>query len=218
MNTPSSKGERTSQAILEAAYSLFLEQGYHATSMRQIARRSGLALGGIYNHFESKEQIFESVLLAKHPYRQVVQILHNTPGESMENLAQNAARTMMAELGKRPDMIKLGFIELSEFRGKHIASMFQIIYPEILPLFQRIKDQEHELRELPLQTIFLSFLGTFFSYFMITNLVIPTGGIEPEEVAIEQFIDIFLHGVLNPYRPQPESPTHSPETQGSERL
>ncbi len=214
MKIPSSKGERTSQAILEAAYSLFLEQGFHATSMRQIAQRAGLALGGIYNHFESKEQIFESVLLAKHPYRQVLQILQNTPGESMELLAQNAARTMMAELGKRPGFIKLGFIELSEFKGKHISSIFQFIYPEIFPLFQRIKDREHELRDLPLQIIFLSFLGTFFSYFMITNLVIPTGSIDPEEVALEQFIDIFLHGVLNPNRPQPGISKHSPETQG----
>ncbi|MBP1704261.1 MAG: hypothetical protein H6Q38_3368, partial [Chloroflexi bacterium] len=65
--------------------------------------------------------------------------------------------------------------------------------------------------DIPLQIIFLSFLGTFFSYFMITNLVIPTGGIAPEEVALEQFIDIFLHGVLNPNQPQPIIPDHSPE-------
>lgn len=218
MNNPSSKGERTSQAILEAAYSLFLEQGFHATSMRQIAKRAGLALGGIYNHFESKEQIFESVLLEKHPYRQVLQILQNTPGESMEHLAQNAASTMMAELGKRPGFIKLGFIELSEFKGKHISTIFQIIFPEIYPLFQRLQEQESELRDIPLQIIFLSFLGTFFSYFMITNLVIPTGGIEPEDVGLEQFIDIFLHGVLDPNQPLPEIPKHTPETQGSEHL
>ena len=218
MNIPSSKGERTSQAILEAAYLLFLEQGFHATSMRQIAKRAGLALGGIYNHFESKEQIFETVLLEKHPYRQVLQILQNTPGESMEHLAQNAACTMMAEMGKRPGFIKLGFIELSEFKGKHISTIFQIIFPEIYPLFQRLEEQESELRDIPLQIIFLSFLGTFFSYFMITNLVIPTGGIAPEEVALEQFIDIFLHGVLNPNQPQSVIPNHSPGTQGSERL
>jgi AcrR family transcriptional regulator len=218
MTIPSSKGERTSQAILEAAYLLFLEHGFHATSMRQIAQRAGLALGGIYNHFESKEQIFETVLLEKHPYRQVMQIIQDTPGETMEHLAQNAASTMMAELGKRPGFIKLGFIELSEFKGKHISTIFQIIYPEIYPLFQRIQEQESDLRDIPLQIIFLSFLGTFFSYFMITNLVIPTGGIDPEEVALEQFIDIFLHGVLNPHLPQPEIPIYPSETQGSEHL
>ena len=217
MNDSLSKGERTSQAILEAAYSLFLEQGFHATSMRQIAQRAGLALGGIYNHFDSKEQIFETVLLEKHPYRQVLRILLAAPGESLELFAHNAARTMMAELGKRPDFLKLAFIELSEFKGKHISILFQIIFPEIYPLFQRFKDQESELRELPLQIIFLSFVGTFFSYFMINNLIAPSSDFELEDAALDQFIDIFLHGVINPVKNQSIIPGNTPESQGMER-
>jgi hypothetical protein len=46
-----------------------MEQGYHATSMRQIAERADLALGGIYNHFASKEDIFEAIIMDKHPYK-----------------------------------------------------------------------------------------------------------------------------------------------------
>jgi AcrR family transcriptional regulator len=63
------KGEATRLTIENAAIQLFLEQGYHATSMRQIARGAGVALGGIYNHFSSKEQIFDQVLIEKHPYQ-----------------------------------------------------------------------------------------------------------------------------------------------------
>ena len=54
------KGEATRLAIEDAAIELFMEQGYHATSMRQIAKRAELALGGIYNHFASKDEIFEA--------------------------------------------------------------------------------------------------------------------------------------------------------------
>lgn len=53
-----SKGELTRESILEGAYQLFLRQGYHGTSMRQIAEEAGIALGGIYNHFSGKEEIF----------------------------------------------------------------------------------------------------------------------------------------------------------------
>ncbi len=42
-----SKGELTRASILEGAYQLFLQQGYHGTSMRQIAEEAGIALGGI---------------------------------------------------------------------------------------------------------------------------------------------------------------------------
>ena len=54
-----SKSDRTNAAILEAAGTLFTSQGYAATSMRQVAESAGLALGSIYNHFPSKEAIFE---------------------------------------------------------------------------------------------------------------------------------------------------------------
>ena len=61
------KGETTRLAIEDAAVNLFMEHGYHATSMRQIAERAGLALGGIYNHFSSKEEIFEGIIVDKQP-------------------------------------------------------------------------------------------------------------------------------------------------------
>ncbi|MGC8856852.1 MAG: TetR/AcrR family transcriptional regulator, partial [Anaerolineae bacterium] len=69
------KGEITRQTIEDAALTLFLEQGYHATSMRQIAERAGLALGGIYNHFSSKEEIFEAIIVDRHPYKRVLPAL-----------------------------------------------------------------------------------------------------------------------------------------------
>ncbi len=39
------KGEATRLAIEDAAIQLFLEQGYHATSMRQIAEHAGSGTG-----------------------------------------------------------------------------------------------------------------------------------------------------------------------------
>jgi AcrR family transcriptional regulator len=203
MNDSLSKGERTSQTILEAAYSLFLEQGFHATSMRQIAQRAGIAVGGIYNHFSSKEAIFDRVLVEKHPYRQVVKILQAAPGETMEAFAINGARTLLAELGRRPDFLKLVFIELSEFKGEHVPILFQMVYPQIAPLIQRFKERQHELRDLPLPVIMQVFLGTFFAYYLAKYLVTPGVLQELEGVALEQYIDIFLHGIIDPTYAQP---------------
>jgi AcrR family transcriptional regulator len=49
-----SRGERTRETILDAARQLFIQQGYHGTSMRQIASQAGIALGSLYNHFPNK--------------------------------------------------------------------------------------------------------------------------------------------------------------------
>ena len=89
------KGERTRQVIIEAAYALFLEQGYAATSMRQIAERTGLALGGIYNHFASKEAIFSDLIIAKHPFHEILPLLLVAPGETVEEFVRNAAKSMV---------------------------------------------------------------------------------------------------------------------------
>ncbi len=44
--------------ILEAAMRCYSKKGYHATTMDDITRESGLTKGGIYWHFKSKWEIF----------------------------------------------------------------------------------------------------------------------------------------------------------------
>lgn len=56
-----SPDERWEQ-ILTAARACFLENGYFATKMDEIARASGLSKGGIYFHFESKREIFRALV------------------------------------------------------------------------------------------------------------------------------------------------------------
>ena len=48
--------------ILDAAASLFREQGYAAVSLRAIAAEAGMKSGSIYYHFGSKEEIVTEVL------------------------------------------------------------------------------------------------------------------------------------------------------------
>lgn len=45
------------ERILAAASELFAQHGYHATSIRDIARAVGLTVGAIYAHFASKSEI-----------------------------------------------------------------------------------------------------------------------------------------------------------------
>src|SRR5689334_22444771 len=49
-------------AILEAAERVFGRDGYQAAKMADIAREAGVAAGTLYNYFESKAQIFESLV------------------------------------------------------------------------------------------------------------------------------------------------------------
>lgn len=56
-----SPDERADQ-ILNAARDLFLEKGYFEARMDEIARASDLSKGGIYFHFDTKKEIFRSLV------------------------------------------------------------------------------------------------------------------------------------------------------------
>lgn len=56
------KGERTAQRILDVAEELFAERGFEGTTLRDIALEVPLQPPSLYNHFETKEEIYEAVL------------------------------------------------------------------------------------------------------------------------------------------------------------
>jgi AcrR family transcriptional regulator len=191
------KGEVTRLAIEDAALELFMEQGYHATSMRQIADKAGLALGGIYNHFASKEDIFAAIIIDKHPYKQVLPIVLAAEGDTAEDLIRNAARALVTELGSRPELLKLLFIELVEFNGKHVSNIISEIAPKLFPMFEKMIHVRKNLRKIPPPILVRSFLGMFFSFY-ITELFIKdsvVGKLMPKN-SFDLFVDIYLHGVI----------------------
>jgi AcrR family transcriptional regulator len=50
------------EAILDAAQAVFMEAGFAAASMSEIAARVGGSKGTLYNYFKSKEEIFEAYI------------------------------------------------------------------------------------------------------------------------------------------------------------
>ncbi|CAG0928584.1 HTH-type transcriptional repressor KstR2 [Thermoflexales bacterium] len=193
---PTTKGERTRAVLLDAAKRLFVSQGFHGTSMRAIADEAGLALGGIYNHFGSKEDIFVAILAERHPFLIVLPAIQSAQGATVEVLVRDAAGRMIAELSQNQEFLNLLLIELVEFEAKHIPMMFDTLFPPLMEFAQRFQAVHGPLREIPLPIILRSFIGLFFSYF-ITDLLI--GNLLPAEMksgAFDYFIDIYLHGIL----------------------
>lgn len=50
--------------LLAKAKALLLEKGYRALNMRDVANGCGIAVGTLYNYYDSKEALVSSVLLA----------------------------------------------------------------------------------------------------------------------------------------------------------
>src|SRR5215813_1745239 len=59
--TQAERRERTREELVAAADRLFTGNGFHATSLDQIAAAAGYTKGAIYFNFESKEDLFFAV-------------------------------------------------------------------------------------------------------------------------------------------------------------
>jgi len=51
------KGEQTRQEIIRKAAPIFNQKGYAGAALSDLMRATGLEKGGIYRHFESKEEL-----------------------------------------------------------------------------------------------------------------------------------------------------------------
>jgi AcrR family transcriptional regulator len=193
------KGERTQQAIEDAAYDLFLEQGYSATSMRQIAERTGIALGGIYNHFKGKDDIFEAIIVDKHPYKKLLPAILEAEGNTVDEFVHNVMDIIIGELGDDPHYVNLMLIEVVEFKGKHGATLLKELAPRALPIFERLINSEDVFRVTNPAMLLRTFFGMILSYYL-TEMLINDSVVSPllPENSIEIYVDIFLHGVLKP--------------------
>ena len=49
--------DRRLQLLLTATARIFAERGFHATSMRELSRASGMSLAGIYHYVRSKAEL-----------------------------------------------------------------------------------------------------------------------------------------------------------------
>jgi AcrR family transcriptional regulator len=190
------KGALTKEEIVRAAYALIIEQGYHGTSMRQIAEHADIALGGIYNHFASKEEIFKAVVFAYHPYHEMIPALEAAEGDTIEELFRNAIWNLLPILRERKDIFNLMFIELVEFKGKHVPEVFELVFPPLLNFVQKLTSAKGSLRDISAPNLVRTFASLMLG-FMLTEQLLAFQ--MPEDVnaqALDNIVDIYLYGIM----------------------
>src|SRR4029077_2363982 len=62
MNKKTKQKQNSREAITASAAALLRERGIKASSVMEVMKGAGLTVGGFYNHFESKEELFVETL------------------------------------------------------------------------------------------------------------------------------------------------------------
>ena len=192
-------------AIIEdAARELFIKQGFHATSMRDIGRRAAVSLGNLYNYYPTKDAIFESIIdryvgVMDEELRGIL----NGIDEPME---PTSLRQMGEELGRlvneHSDFWLLMYIDVLEFQNRHFRKMFNGITDRFRKIFGerfRAAEQRGDLRTgVDAAPAFTAAYMQFFNYFLVEKLF---GGNRhlglSDEQALNHITKIFAYGTLS---------------------
>jgi AcrR family transcriptional regulator len=188
---------RSRQQIVSAAHRLFLTQGYHGTTMRQIAAESGMALGSLYNHCVDKDDLFRAVFEAYNPYPLLLLALENSQGRDVEELVRVASRRLVAALKDRPDLIKLVFIDVVEFQGKHLALAYPQVAPGMEKFATRLQREPSAIRPISPDGLLRGFFGLFYTFHMTEMLLGKPSDPQALNNALNELTEIYLRGILS---------------------
>ncbi|GAA2012598.1 TetR/AcrR family transcriptional regulator [Microbacterium ulmi] len=115
------RGEATRARLLEAAETVFAEQGYHEASIVKITERAGIGLGTFYLYFDSKRTIFEALVVD----------LNRRVRHSMSEAMAGASSRLEAE--------RAGFAGFFRFTAAHpalyrVVREAEFVSPDVLRL------------------------------------------------------------------------------------
>ena len=195
--------ERKKDHIEDAAKQLFIRQGFHATSMRNIAARAGTSLGNLYNYYPTKEAILGSIISK---YQQVVDDRLRSMFDEIEDPLnpddlKRFARLVKQMVNEHHEFWLLMYIDVLEFENQHFRKMFENLAQK---LRHRFAKPFAELRRsgalhdgVDPAIGFTAAYMQFFNYFIVEKLF--GGNLHlgiSDEQAINSLTGIYARGIL----------------------
>jgi len=190
----------TYQTILQVARRLFVQQGYTATSMRQVAEQAGIGKATIYHHFPDKETILKALLDdTQAKMNQALQAVR-VEREPRRRI-QVAAEASIHFLYEAADILQVARREVPAWRDemvRHFAGFFHEYIALLAEAFRKGAEQGIFRPVDPQETarVFMTMVqGTFAMAYLIGERA------DSPEQAVTSMLDVFLYGISD----RPES-------------
>lgn len=192
------------QVIEEAARELFIKQGFHATSMRDIAKTAEVSLGNLYNYYETKEAIYQSII------NRYAELVNLKLGEIFAQIDEPFEPGNMRKFGEmigelvyqHSDFWLLMYIDVLEFQNSHFRKMFEgltVTFNKIYGEKFALAKERGDLRTgVEASVNFTAAYMQFFNYFLVEKLF---GGNQhlglTDDQALNHLTKIFSYGTLS---------------------
>jgi len=139
----------TQKKILMAASDLFARQGYHKTTITDIAQAVNLTSGAVFHHFSSKEALLEAVVdwLARG-----ISIYSNHLNQAEKGslaVAEGVVDIMCEHFRRQPEATICLAALATEFAGSqhHIEKKLREVYEDFIRAFSRILQNHPKVKD-----------------------------------------------------------------------
>lgn len=191
--------EDTRERILEAALKLFSEKGYLGATTKEIAMASGISEVTLFRHFQTKENLFISVLEHYSFLPKLKELSKDLLVMPLEEALKTLAKAFLQTLKSRRDLIRIMLAELPrypEIVKESYQKTIEKIIQEISQYFEKLQRERKIKSSISSNLLARAFLGLFFSYFHAEEIKGLNFKNQSEEEIIDNYVKIFLYGIL----------------------
>lgn len=190
----------TKEKILNESLELFAENGYHGTSMREIAKAVGIKGSSIYNHFSGKEEIFSELFnylaplnLESEQFQQKFMAAEINPVETLNYFANIVIEEMQDQ--KKVKLLKMMLKENNnQVVKKRLQSRMESNIEKLTVFFSRLQQQGKIKKNLDPEFIANEFGGTLIFYRM-RYLIFELDSFEEMKTATKNHISFFWDNI-----------------------
>lgn len=187
------KSEKINQKhrqIVEGASKVFLEKGFHPTTIREIAEASGMSLGQLYHYVSSKDDI----LFLLHRDLQITFFNHMkqhpiNPEDARAALTR-ALRLCQEFMVENKKLLQFIYRESKYLSKKHLQVVLQMDDRNIVEYWRRLLELIKKQEELDIDVNFAANLITYLTVF------IPMRGWNLKDRPVSQQQDLLIDYIL----------------------
>lgn len=186
------------EEILRVSLRLFSRRGYHATSIRNIARAAGITEGLIYHYFESKEDLLKSILERSNK-KNKVEVLDIPDNLPIDEALRLIGHSFFERLFRGKDIFRLMIGESHLFEREERFFFPRMIYENRMKNMGEFLKRRMDKGELKRRDPVLAarqFMGSLVSFFLFQEML---SGKRVVNVDPGRFLDlsikIFLEGM-----------------------
>ncbi|MFQ5779685.1 MAG: TetR/AcrR family transcriptional regulator [Nitrospiria bacterium] len=195
----SDQAERRRKELLEVSLRLFSENGYDATSIREIANEAGVTEGLIYHYFQGKKDLLKAIVEGSVLEDGLARHLEGIESLPLEKALTGIGGYLLEALRKKRVIFRLMLSESRLFEKDNDHFFPKLIYENNMIRFGAFLDrrmEREEIRRMDPVLLARQFAGSLVAFFIFQEILLGKAITDvPTDHFIRNLVEVFIHGI-----------------------